>query len=190
MELFWVDSDLKIVIVFLCGHFPVESLVFCFFFKFLGVEWGETESTWYVGDYLAYCTSPDDRWWWVWSSRWNENYQGRLKHSEKTCPSVTLFTTYTTWSDVGSNPGNRGGKLNFFTVTEPFLEFQIGYSADQSGILSPSNSPLGTNKCFLVPSWHHFSSHTVCLEQAKPTYIPVKQHLIPIPSAPIQFIWE
>jgi hypothetical protein len=22
--------------------------------------WGETESTWYVGHYLAYCTSPDD----------------------------------------------------------------------------------------------------------------------------------
>jgi hypothetical protein len=30
---------------------------FCFFFfSFLG--WGETESTWYVGHYLAYCTSP------------------------------------------------------------------------------------------------------------------------------------
>jgi hypothetical protein len=27
-----------------------------FFFSFSG--WGETESTWYVGQYLAYCTSP------------------------------------------------------------------------------------------------------------------------------------
>jgi hypothetical protein len=26
------------------------------FFSFLG--WGETESTWYVGQYFAYCTSP------------------------------------------------------------------------------------------------------------------------------------
>jgi hypothetical protein len=30
--------------------------------------------------------APDDRWWWVWSSRWNE-------YSEKTCPSTTLSTT-------------------------------------------------------------------------------------------------
>jgi hypothetical protein len=35
--------------------FPVFKLSFNFF-NFLG--WGETESTWYVGHYLAYCTSP------------------------------------------------------------------------------------------------------------------------------------
>jgi hypothetical protein len=27
---------------------------------------------------------PDNRWW-VWSSRWNENWQGKPKYSEKTC---------------------------------------------------------------------------------------------------------
>jgi hypothetical protein len=26
--------------------------------------------------------APDDRWW-VWSSRWNENWQGKPKYSEK-----------------------------------------------------------------------------------------------------------
>jgi hypothetical protein len=31
--------------------------------------------------------------WWVWSSWWNENGQGKLKYLEKTCPSATLSTT-------------------------------------------------------------------------------------------------
>jgi hypothetical protein len=30
---------------------------------------------------------------------------------KKTCPSVTLFTTNPTWTDPGSNPGLRGGRL-------------------------------------------------------------------------------
>jgi hypothetical protein len=30
-------------------------------------------------------SAPDDRWW-MWSSRWNENWQGKPKNSEKTCP--------------------------------------------------------------------------------------------------------
>jgi hypothetical protein len=42
----------------------------------------------------------------VWSSRWNENWQGKLKYSEKTCPSATLPT----WLDLESNTGRRGGK--------------------------------------------------------------------------------
>jgi hypothetical protein len=36
--------------------------------------------------------TPDDKWW-VWSSCWNENCQGKPKYSEKTCPSATLSTT-------------------------------------------------------------------------------------------------
>jgi hypothetical protein len=34
---------------------------------------------------------PDDRW--VWNIWWNENWQGKPKYSEKTCPSATLSTT-------------------------------------------------------------------------------------------------
>jgi hypothetical protein len=45
--------------------------------------------------------TPCDRWWWVWSSRWIENWQGKRKYSEKTCLSVTLSTTNPTWSDPG-----------------------------------------------------------------------------------------
>jgi hypothetical protein len=52
---------------------------------------------------------PDDRRW-TWSSRWNENWQGKPKYSEKTCPSVTFTTTNHIWPDLGSNPGRRGWK--------------------------------------------------------------------------------
>jgi hypothetical protein len=34
--------------------YPLDSS----FFFLVFLEWGQTESTWYVGKYLAYCTSP------------------------------------------------------------------------------------------------------------------------------------
>jgi hypothetical protein len=55
--------------------------------------------------------APDDRLWWVWSSRWNANWQRKRKYSEKTCSSATLSTTNPAWPHPGSNPGSRGGKL-------------------------------------------------------------------------------
>jgi hypothetical protein len=79
-----------------------------FFFSFSG--WGETESTWYVAHCWPIVPAPDDRWWWLWSSRSNEDWQGKPKYSEKTCRSDTLSTTNPTWPDLGSNPGCRGGK--------------------------------------------------------------------------------
>jgi hypothetical protein len=45
-------------------------------------------------------------WWWLWSNRWNVNWQGNPKYSEKTSSSATLSTTNPTWPD----PGRRGGK--------------------------------------------------------------------------------
>jgi hypothetical protein len=89
-----------------------------FFFSFSG--WGETESTWYVG----HC------WRWVWSSRWNEDWQGKPKYSEKTCPSAILSTTNPTWPDLESNPGRRGGKpatnrLSYRTAFSPALSLPL-----------------------------------------------------------------
>jgi hypothetical protein len=46
-------------------------------------------------------------WWRIW---WNEDWQDKLKYSEKTRPSATLSTTNPTWPDPGSNPGCRGEK--------------------------------------------------------------------------------
>jgi hypothetical protein len=45
--------------------------------------------------------SLDDRWWWMWNSRWNENWEGKPKYSEKTYPSATLSTTNPTWPYLG-----------------------------------------------------------------------------------------
>jgi hypothetical protein len=67
--------------------------------------------------------APYDRWWWMWSSRWNENWQRKPKYLEETCPSVTLPTTNPTWSDLGSNRRCRDGKpstnrLSYCTANE------------------------------------------------------------------------
>jgi hypothetical protein len=39
---------------------------------------------------LAYCASLGWQWRWLWRSRWNVDWQGKLKFSEKTCPSATF----------------------------------------------------------------------------------------------------
>jgi hypothetical protein len=55
--------------------------------------------------------APNDRWrWWVWSSQWNENWQGKLKYLEKICPSATLSIMDSTWPDLASNLGRCGRK--------------------------------------------------------------------------------
>jgi hypothetical protein len=81
----------NVTVATFCNSFTYRE-PFLSFFGFLG--WGETESTWYTGNWPAYCNvpAPDDRRW-VWSSRWNENREGKPKYSEKTCLSATLSTT-------------------------------------------------------------------------------------------------
>jgi hypothetical protein len=56
-------------------------------------------------------SAPDDGWWWVWSSRWNE-WQGKPKYSKKNCSSATcppqiphdLIWNRTLVAAVGSRP--------------------------------------------------------------------------------------
>jgi hypothetical protein len=50
-------------------------------------------SSLYYGHIWPIVPAPDDRWGWLWSSWWNEHWQGKPKYSEKTCPSATLSTT-------------------------------------------------------------------------------------------------
>jgi hypothetical protein len=64
----------------------------------------------YCGQLWTIVPASDDRWGWLWNNWWNEYWQGKLKYSEKTCPSAILSTTNPTWPDPGSNPGRRGGK--------------------------------------------------------------------------------
>jgi hypothetical protein len=49
--------------------------------------------------------NPYDRWGWLWSNWWNENWQGKPKYSEETCPGATLSTTKSHMTDPVSNPG-------------------------------------------------------------------------------------
>jgi hypothetical protein len=65
---------------------------------------------WVLRHYWPIVPSPDGRWWWLWRNWWNEDWQGKSKYSEKTCPSATLSTTNPTWLDPGLNPVCRGGK--------------------------------------------------------------------------------
>jgi hypothetical protein len=46
----------------------------------------------------------------MWISWWNENWQGKLMHSEKTCSSATMSTTDHRWPDLGLKLGCCAGK--------------------------------------------------------------------------------
>jgi hypothetical protein len=42
----------------------------------------------YCGHYWPSVPALDDRWWRLWRNWWNEDWQGKPKYSEKTCPSA------------------------------------------------------------------------------------------------------
>jgi hypothetical protein len=54
--------------------------------------------------------APNGTWWSMYSSRWNDNWQGKPKYWEKNYPSATFSTIDHTLPDLGSNLGRRGGK--------------------------------------------------------------------------------
>jgi hypothetical protein len=47
----------------------------------------------------------------MWKSQWNENWQEKLKYSEKTSSSATLPTTNSSSSDLGLKLGHCNAKL-------------------------------------------------------------------------------
>jgi hypothetical protein len=61
----------------------------------------------YCGHFWSIVPAPDERWGWLWSNLWNEDWQRKPKYSEKTCPSATLSTTNPTWPDLGSAMGSQ-----------------------------------------------------------------------------------
>jgi hypothetical protein len=81
--------------------FQIKTLSF---FKLAGWGFG------YCGHYWPIVPAPDGRWWWLWRNWWNEDWQGKPKYAENTCPSATLSTTNPTWLDPGLNLGRHSGK--------------------------------------------------------------------------------
>jgi hypothetical protein len=80
-----------------------------YFFLIRIVEGGvHTGSTRHIGHWMTDCTCPG--WLWCWRIWWNEDWQGKPKYSEKTCPRATLSHHKSHLPDPGSNPGRRGGK--------------------------------------------------------------------------------
>jgi hypothetical protein len=74
------------------------------YFNLCGGTLGTAATYWHI------VPAPDDRWWWLWRNWWNEDWQGKPKYSEETCPSATLPTTNPTCLDPVLNPIHRGGK--------------------------------------------------------------------------------
>jgi hypothetical protein len=68
----------------------------------------------YCDHYWPIVPAQDDRWlwrWlWLWRNWWNEDWQGKLKYSEKIWPSATMSTINPTRLGPVLNPGRRGGK--------------------------------------------------------------------------------
>jgi hypothetical protein len=91
---------------FVLTYYTSSSYYFLLLLFLVGWDWVHLV----LRPLLACCTSPYDRWWWLWNNWWNANWQGKPKYLEKTRPSSTRSTTNPTWLDLGSNPGRRGGK--------------------------------------------------------------------------------
>jgi hypothetical protein len=86
----------------ICKLFTVEVRQRWNQFFLIRIVWGGVQA----GSTRHVC--PGWLWWWrIW---WSEDWQGKPKYSEKTCPSATLSTTNPTWADPGLNPGRHGGK--------------------------------------------------------------------------------
>jgi hypothetical protein len=130
---------------FRSGQYYIASQltdIFAFYSFFFLVSWvgvrlsplGKSATNWPI------VLAPDDRCW-MWSLRWNENWQEKPKYSEKTCPSATLSTTNPSWPDPGLNPGRRRGKpatncLNYGTALPRRPGFEprsghVGYMVDK-----------------------------------------------------------
>jgi hypothetical protein len=65
----------------------------------------QTGSTRHVSHWMTCCTCPGWLWWGrIW---WNEDWQGKPKYSEKTCPSATLSTTNPTCQTRAAAVGSQ-----------------------------------------------------------------------------------
>jgi hypothetical protein len=90
----------------------------------------QTGSTRHVGHLLAYCICPG--WLWGWRNWWNE-WQGKPKYSEKTCPDATLSITnpldqtrdWTRVTAVGSQRLTASAMARPWMFISPCIDYTI-----------------------------------------------------------------
>jgi hypothetical protein len=84
----------------------VKPAVMSSIFTICGVGRDSPLDTWATNGPVV--LAQDHRW--RQNIRWNNNWQRKPKYSEITCPNVTLFTTNSTSTDLGSNLGSYDWK--------------------------------------------------------------------------------
>jgi hypothetical protein len=125
---------IKYILVRACEVKATQFIVWSFKLSIKLVWWG-VESNWVHSARrppMAYCASP----WWLWWSRnlWND-WQGKPKYSEKTCPSAALSTTIPTCCP-DANPGRRGGKPATNRLNYGKADFKLSKKNFQSALYS------------------------------------------------------
>jgi hypothetical protein len=90
---------------------------------------------------LAYCASLGWQWRWLWRSRWNVDWQGKPKVTEKTCPSATFVDhkiphdqtrVWTRAAAVGSR------RLTAWSMARPVKKSCVFNENSDMGFLFPS----------------------------------------------------
>jgi hypothetical protein len=95
------------IIYLFSGIFKFRGYILLIFFFCLVEGWVQLGPLGMVATDWPIVACPGLLWWWIWC---NEDWQGILKYSEKTCSSAILSTTNLTWPHPGLNPGRRSVK--------------------------------------------------------------------------------
>jgi hypothetical protein len=96
--------------------------------------------------------APDDRWWWLWSNWWHEDWQVKPVLGENLLQRH-FFTTNPTWPGPGSNPGRSGGEpvsnlLRYGAARHAPYWFEYWNQILQNCNSSAGNKTITTYMCF------------------------------------------
>jgi hypothetical protein len=121
--------------------------------------WSGTEPIITKVAYWPIIPAPDDdRWWWVWSNRWNA-WQRKPKYSQKTCSNAAFSTTNAACLDPGPNPGRRSWKsaTNGTARLEAWQQSQVsselGWRTLHNGWLVTASSESLQSCSFMMIWW-------------------------------------